>query len=159
MTGVTEIRPGVHTLFDLAQVALGSCTVGDIAVSVLATVIGHNPRSQRILIDAGALALSKDLSGNKGATKRYGLVCPKNGGQPVDGLYVAGVHQEHGFVAGSRPFDELARQYPIGSRVRVLPNHACLTAAPYDRYHLVRGADTCVVGMWPKLSGWFSDSR
>ena len=63
------MRPGVYTLFDLAQVALGSCTVDDIAVSVLTTVIGHNPRVHRMLVDAGALALSKDVSGNKGETK------------------------------------------------------------------------------------------
>ncbi len=155
LAGVTEMRPGVYTLFDLAQVALGSCTVDDIAVSVLATVIGHNPRSQRILIDAGALALSKDLSGNT-QTKRvgYGLVCPKSGGRPVDHLYVAGAHQEHGLIAGSRSFEELARDYPIGTRLRVIPNHACLTAAPYDRYYLVRGSDTRVAGVWPKLTGW-----
>jgi D-serine deaminase-like pyridoxal phosphate-dependent protein len=155
LTGVTEMRPGVYTLLDLAQVALGSCTIDDIAVSVLATVIGHNPRSERILIDAGALALSKDLSGNNdGATVGYGLVCPVSGGQPVDQLYVAGVHQEHGFIAGPPPYEELAAQHPVGSRVRLLPNHACLTAAPYDRYHLVRGRDTCVVGVWPKATGW-----
>jgi D-serine deaminase-like pyridoxal phosphate-dependent protein len=157
MNGVTEMRPGVYTLFDLAQVALGSCTVDDIAVSVLATVIGHNPRSQRILIDAGALALSKDLSGNtRTTTVGYGLVCPKTGGRPFDRLYVASVHQEHGLVASSQSFDELARDYPIGTRVRVIPNHACLTAAPYDRYHIVRGEDTCVSGVWPKLTGWAS---
>ena len=155
LSGVTEMRPGVYTLFDLAQVALGSCTVDDIAVSVLATVIGHNPRSERILIDAGALALSKDLSGNTRTTRvGYGLLWPKTGGGPLDRLYVASVHQEHGLVAGSQPFDELARDYPIGTRVRVIPNHACLTVAPYDRYHVVRGQDACVLGAWPKLTGW-----
>ena len=140
MSGVTEMRPGVYTLFDLAQVALGSCTVEDVAVSVLASVIGHNPRAGRVLIDAGALALSKDLSGNKrGATVGYGLVCAANGDRPPDRLHVADVHQEHGLVAGPRPYHELVETYPVGARVRILPNHACLTAGPYDRYHLVRG--------------------
>ncbi len=155
MTGVTEMRPGVYTLFDLAQVALGSCTVDDIAVSVLATVIGHNPRSQRILIDAGALALSKDLSGNKhGATVGYGLVCHASGGLPIDHMYVADAHQEHGLIASQQPDEVPAAQYPVGTRVRILPNHACLTAAPYDRYYLVRGQDTRVLGVWPKVTGW-----
>jgi D-serine deaminase-like pyridoxal phosphate-dependent protein len=155
MSGVTEMRPGVYTLFDLAQVALGSCTIDDIAVSVLATVIGHNPRAGRVLIDAGALALSKDLSGNKGsATVGYGLVCPANGGRPLDRLYVADVHQEHGLIAGPQPYDELVIPHPVGARVRILPNHACLTAAPYDRYYLVRGRDTQVLGVWPKATGW-----
>lgn len=156
LSGVTEMRPGVYTLFDLAQVALGSCTVEDIAVSVLATVIGHNPRAERVLVDAGALALSKDLSGNKGgATVGYGLVCPASGGRPLDRVYVADVHQEHGLIAGPGSYEELVMACPLGSRVRILPNHACLTAAPYDRYHLTRGQDPRVLGVWPKATGWF----
>jgi D-serine deaminase-like pyridoxal phosphate-dependent protein len=155
LTGVTEMRPGVYTLFDLAQVSLGSCTMDDIAVSVLASVIGHNPRSRRMLVDAGALALSKDLSGNRqGAKVGYGLVCPITGGPPVGGMYLAEVHQEHGLIAGADPFEMMAVRYPIGARVRILPNHACLTAAPYDRYHLVRGEDPCVIGVWSKATGW-----
>ncbi len=158
MTGVTEMRPGVYTLFDLAQVELGSCTVEDVAVSVLATVIGHNPRAQRVLIDAGALALSKDLSGNRrGAAVGYGLVCAADGGRPLDRLHVAEVHQEHGLIAGPRTYDELVEAHPIGTRVRILPNHACLTAAPYDRYYLVRGRDTSILDVWPKATGWSGD--
>jgi D-serine deaminase-like pyridoxal phosphate-dependent protein len=159
LAGVTEMRPGVYTLFDLAQVSLGTCTLDDIAVSVLATVIGHNPRSRRMLIDAGALALSKDLSAGKlGANVGYGLVCPMSGGPPIGGMYVAEVHQEHGLIAGPELTDVMAAQYPVGTRVRILPNHACLTAAPYDRYHVVRGEDTCILGVWPKAAGWASAS-
>jgi D-serine deaminase-like pyridoxal phosphate-dependent protein len=155
LAGVTDMRPGVYTLFDLAQVALGSCTVDDIAVSVLATVIGHNPRTRRMLIDAGALALSKDLSGNRGGRKvGYGLVCAAAGKRPENGLIVAEAHQEHGLVACEGAGDGLESRYPVGTRVRVLPNHACLMAAPYDRYHLVRGSDPRVEGIWPKVTGW-----
>jgi D-serine deaminase-like pyridoxal phosphate-dependent protein len=149
------MRPGVYTLCDLAQASLGSCSLDDIAISVLATVIGHNPRSRRMLIDAGALALSKDLSGNRlGAKVGYGLVCPITGGAPLEGMCVAEVHQEHGLIAGAEPLHTMAEQYPVGARVRILPNHACLTAAPYDRYHVVRGGDPCVIAVWSKAVGW-----
>jgi D-serine deaminase-like pyridoxal phosphate-dependent protein len=155
LAGVTDMRPGVYTLFDLAQVALGSCTVDDIAVSVLATVVGHNRRAGRMLIDAGALALSKDVSGNRvGRRVGYGFVCGATGGPPAAGLVVADVHQEHGLVADEGGEGSLESRYPVGSRVRVLPNHACLMAAPYDRYHLVRGDDRRVEGVWSKVSGW-----
>jgi D-serine deaminase-like pyridoxal phosphate-dependent protein len=160
LSGVTEMRPGVYTLYDLAQVALGSCTVDDIAVSVLATVIGHNARAGRMLIDAGALALSKDVSGNRGGqTVGYGLVCPVTRGRPAEGLIVADVHQEHGLVACEGPADGLVSRYPVGTRVRILPNHACLMAAPYDRYYLVRGTDARVEGVWSKVTGWSADRR
>jgi D-serine deaminase-like pyridoxal phosphate-dependent protein len=152
LDGVTEIRPGVYTFFDLDQVGLGVCTEDDIAVSVVATVIGHNRRSNRILIDAGALALSKDLSASE-FTKNvgYGLIRPVRGSVlPASHLYVADVSQEHGLIAaadGELPWDSLS----IGSKVRVLPNHACMTVAPFDRYHVDRG-DGLVE--WEKIRGW-----
>ena len=154
LAGVTEIRPGVYTLFDLQQAALGVCTEADLAVSVLATVIGHNRRSQRLLIDAGALALSKDVSASEfRAHVGYGLIRPVRGvSLDTAGLFVAEVHQEHGLVAsagGALPWDDL----PVGTRVRVLPNHACLTAAPFDRYHVDRG-DGLAGLTWDKAVGW-----
>jgi D-serine deaminase-like pyridoxal phosphate-dependent protein len=148
--GVTDMRPGVYMLFDLAQVALGTCSVDDVAVSVLATVVGENPRSFRTLIDAGALALSSDLSANRhGCDIRYGLVSPLDGGKPFDGVHIAEVHQEHGFVKGA-----FGCGYRVGTKLRVQPNHACMTAAPYDRYYVVRGQDTRILHVWPKVRGW-----
>jgi D-serine deaminase-like pyridoxal phosphate-dependent protein len=154
LDGVTEIRPGVYTFFDLDQVGLGVCTEDDIAVSVLASVIGHNRRSNRILIDAGALALSKDLSASEFTQNvGYGLIRPVRGDVlPPVHLFVAEVHQEHGSIAaanGELPWDDL----PIGAKVRVLPNHACLTAAPFDRYHVDRG-DGMAGLEWEKIRGW-----
>jgi D-serine deaminase-like pyridoxal phosphate-dependent protein len=154
LDGVTEIRPGVYTFFDLDQVGLGVCTEEDIAVSVLATVIGHNRRSERILIDAGALALSKDLSASEFTSNiGFGLVRPVHGAVvPPVHLFVAEVHQEHGLIAaaeGELPWDSL----PIGAKVRILPNHACLTVAPFDRYHIDQGDGLAGVE-WSKVSGW-----
>ena len=154
LDGVTEIRPGVYTFFDLDQVGLGVCTEDDIAVSVLATVIGHNRRSKRILIDAGALALSKDLSASEFTQNvGYGLIRPIRGAVlPPIRMYIAEVHQEHGSIAaadGELPWDDL----PLGAKVRVLPNHACLTVAPFDRYHVDLGDG--VAGLeWEKVRGW-----
>ncbi|MGH7003307.1 MAG: alanine racemase, partial [Alphaproteobacteria bacterium] len=144
LPGVTEMRPGVYTLMDLYQMAIGVCRREDIAASVLASVIGHNPRTGRILIDAGGLALSQDrgaagLLPNTG----FGWVCDAASGQPIDGLYVAETNQEHGMVAaasGSPPFAAL----PVGARIRVLPNHVCMMAAPYGQYHVVDGNDEVV---------------
>ena len=161
LSGVTEMRPGVYTLFDLDQAALGVCGIDDIAASVLASVIGHNPRSQRVLIDAGGLALSKDLSANGFGSGfpdvGYGLICALDGGLPLAGLRVAEVHQEHGFIASAGTADALFRQLPIGSRVRILPNHACITAAAYDRYYVVDSeldGGKSVVDTYDRINGW-----
>lgn len=152
LAGVTEMRPGVYTLMDLYQMAIGVCRREDIAASVLATVIGHNPRSGRILVDAGALALSQDR-GAAGLMEHtgFGWVCSEQG-ERLDGLYVAEVNQEHGMIAaaaGAPPFERL----PLGARVRILPNHVCMMAAPYDRYHVVEGGDE-IVATWDKARGW-----
>lgn len=152
LDGVTEIRPGVYVFFDLSQARLGVCSVDDVAVSVLATVIGHHGEAGHMLIDAGALALSKDISANEYDPHiGYGLVCDIDG-RPVDGLYVGDVHQEHGFVrcaSGPLPFD----RFPVGSRVRILPNHACMTVAPYDEYHVLDTREGTLT-QWSKTHGW-----
>ncbi len=152
LQGVTEMRPGVYTLMDLYQMAIGVCRRQDIAASVLATVIGHNSRTGRILVDAGALALSQD----RGAATLmehtgFGWVCSEKG-ERLEGLYVAEVNQEHGMIAaaaGAPPFERL----PVGAHVRILPNHACMMAAPYERYNVVEGGDE-IVATWDKAHGW-----
>src|SRR5258705_1389907 len=61
-TGITDMRPGGYVFNDLDQEFIGSCGAGDLALSVLASVIGHYPHRNQVLVDAGALALSKDIS-------------------------------------------------------------------------------------------------
>jgi D-serine deaminase-like pyridoxal phosphate-dependent protein len=150
LDGVTEIRPGVYVFFDLAQAALGVCDIDDIAVSVLATVIGHHREAGHLLIDAGALALSKDVSASEFHDNvGYGLVCDLDG-RPLPGMYVADAHQEHGFVKSVGGVPDFER-FPVGARLRVLPNHACMTVAPYDAYHVIDGQS---LQKWGKATGW-----
>ena len=46
----------------------------------------------------------------------------------------------------------------MGERVRVLPNHACMTAAAYERYAVVDGTEMGdqqpVVTFWDRVNGW-----
>lgn len=153
LEGVTEVRAGVYMFGDLLQAQLGVGSVADIAVSVLASVIGRRPERNAVLLDAGALALSKDRS-TAAAPKDfgYGLVVSEDGTPRFGEAIVTRVWQEHGLVESSAalPFDRL----PVGARVRILPNHACLTAAAYDRYHVVEGQDDRVVAVWRRVNFW-----
>ena len=154
LEGVTELRCGVYMFGDVFQSEIHSCGRGDIAVSVLATVIGHREDLGCALIDAGALALSKDRStGAEGLPEDvgFGLVTDADGRERIDGMRVNRVYQEHGLIGcdGAFPFHRL----PIGTRVRVFPNHVCLTAAMYDAYQVVDGGDE-VVANWPRVNGW-----
>jgi D-serine deaminase-like pyridoxal phosphate-dependent protein len=150
VAGVTEMRPGVYMFFDLDQAGIGVCGIDDIALSVLASVVGHNRQVGQILIDAGGLALSKDTSA--GAVMPgvgYGLLCSDDLA-PLDPLVVADVHQEHGIVPV--PDEGWFDRLPIGTQVRVLPNHACMTAAAYDGYHILQGGR--LSGYWSRINGW-----
>jgi D-serine deaminase-like pyridoxal phosphate-dependent protein len=151
--GVSEVRAGVYAFFDLVMAGLGVCALGDIALSVLASVIGHQADKGWLITDAGWMALSRDR-GTQGqrVDQGYGLVCDA-GGEPLMDLIVVDANQEHGIVA-SRSGQRLdVRQYPVGSLLRVLPNHACATAAQHAAYHVV-GAGGEIEARWERLHGW-----
>lgn len=151
LDGVTELRAGVYVFFDLVQAGLGVCSVEDIALSVLTSVISHNRAHRRLLVDAGGLALSKDRGTAAQALDcGYGLVARADG-SPVPGLRVDAVNQEHGMIV--LPPDSDFDAFPVGSRLRILPNHACMTAAAHDHYHLV-DARGRVTARWPRCNGW-----
>jgi D-serine deaminase-like pyridoxal phosphate-dependent protein len=152
-SGITEVRAGVFMFFDLVQAGIGVCTVDDIAISVLTSVIGHRPDKGRIIVDAGWMALSRDRGTARQAVDQgYGLVCDEKG-RPLGDLIVSEANQEHGIITirpgGKAPPCEL----PIGARLRILPNHACATAAEHAHYHVL-GSDGEPRAIWKRISGW-----
>ena len=154
MDGVTEARPGVYMFGDLFQAAINTCTRDDIAVTVLASVIGRRPSRNQILIDAGALALSKDRStASTDQDAGFGLVLDIDGRPAFGECIIEQAYQEHGVAVGEEgrplPFGSLK----VGSKVRVAPNHSCITAAAHDRYYVVDGARE-IVGEWDRINGW-----
>lgn len=153
LEGVTEVRAGVYVFFDLVMAGIEVCTLDDIALSVLATVIGHRPDKGWILVDAGWMALSRDRgTAAQAVDQGYGVVCDA-AGRVLPDLIVGATSQEHGILhrraGSSAPLPELA----VGARVRILPNHACATAAQHDRYHVIR-ADGQGFAEWHRFGGW-----
>ena len=149
--GISEVRCGVYMFWDLAQASRNVCKIEDIAVTVLSSVINHNYQDKRIILDAGALALSKDISANKFMPNAgYGLVCDKNTAIPLTNLNVSEVHQEHGTINinNEKWFDYL----PIGSLVRIKPNHSCLTCAGHETYNILE--NNSISGLWRRINGW-----
>lgn len=151
LPGVTEVRAGIYLFWDLSQLSRGICAREDLAVSVLATVIGHQRRGPALILDAGAIALSKDIGAKRFMPEAgYGLVCDAATLEPLAPLAVTTVHQEHGNVPV--PDESWFARLPVGSLVRILPNHACLTCAAYSSYDVLREGK--VVGQWPRVGGW-----
>ena len=151
--GLTEWRAGVYLVGDLFQAAVQSHALTDIALSVLATVISHHPERGQLVLDAGGLALSKDRStaGLPGRDGGYGLVTDLDAQPFATPLVITDTHQEHGVVHGVDA--ATLQRLPIGSRVRILPNHACMTAAMYAHYDVIDG-DQHIVARWPRTNGW-----
>lgn len=137
--GVDEVRPGNYVFYDGFQLSIGTCRPEDVACSVLTTVIGSYPERDTLMIDAGALALSKDL----GAGERYGLICDLDL-KPLP-MTLDTLSQEHGKV-------RTKHTVPVGTRLRIVPNHSCLTAAMFDAYHVIDNGR--VVGEWRPVRGW-----
>lgn len=134
LEGVTEARPGNYVFNDFEQVTLGACEARDCAVTVLASVVSAQPGRSWCVTDAGALALSKDPGFG---TSMGELFEDYEAGVLSGEARLTALSQEHGILSAPRP---------VGSRVRVLPNHSCLTAACFDEYLVVRGQE--IVDRW-----------
>jgi D-serine deaminase-like pyridoxal phosphate-dependent protein len=149
LAGVTEVRAGVYMFGDLFQAEIGTHDLDAIALTVLTSVIGRRPG--RLLVDAGGLALSKDRS-TEAAPKDYGfgLVLDVAGRRSLGDAIVARAYQEHGVV---QPDPAFPLDLPIGGKLRIAPNHTCMTAAAHDHYYVVDGSDE-VLATWSRVNGW-----
>lgn len=149
LKGIMEMRPGNYIFFDAFQATLGSCEFEDCALTVLSAVVHRDAARRKIVIDAGAIALSKDRGAVEiDASCGYGRVLDLAGNDL--NLRVESLSQEHGiiFVNDRTQFESL----PIGSRVRILANHSCLTAAQHSYYDVLAGDR--IVDRWEINRGW-----
>ena len=153
LDGVTEVRAGVYVFFDLVMHNIGVCAPEDIALSVLATVIGHQAEKGWAILDAGWMAMSRD----RGTAKQkhdfgYGQACDLEG-RVIEGYVLSGANQEHGILSlADGTAADIVERFPIGTRLRILPNHACATGAQFPEYHAL--AQDGSLRAWPRLHGW-----
>jgi len=159
LDGVTEVRAGVYVFFDLVMHNVGVCSISDIALSVVTTVIGHQPARGSVIVDAGWMAMSRD----RGTFKQvrdfgYGQPCALDG-TPLERYVLSGANQEHGILSAiesessaSPLADDLVRRFPVGMKLRILPNHACATGAQFSEYHAL--SPTGELTAWRRFNGW-----
>lgn len=131
LTGVTEVRPGNYALYDFEQVALSSCSIEQCAATVLASVVSSRAGDQTSVVDAGALALSSDPGPPNLTIATKGEILSDDRRDTVrQNARIVSLSQEHGIVSAV---------LPVGSRVRIIPNHSCLSVACFDAFSVVRG--------------------
>ena len=162
LDGVTELRAGVYAFFDLVMHNVGVARLDELALSVLTSVIGHQPAKGWAIVDAGWMAMSRDRgTASQARDFRYGQVCDLDG-RPLPGVLLVDANQEHGIIAvraadntdaaGEAGAASIVQRFPLGTRLRILPNHACATGAQFPAYHPLQGRS--VGTAWPRLHGW-----
>jgi len=136
LEGCTEARPGNYALYDYTQCVLGSCGPADCAATILSSVVSSAP--DHSVVDAGALALSVDRGSEHAPFPTMGRIYSDyEAGELEPELHVTSLSQEHGIVSRPRP---------VGERLRILPNHSCLSVACFDDFLVVRNDE--VVDRW-----------
>jgi D-serine deaminase-like pyridoxal phosphate-dependent protein len=152
LDGVTEVRSGVYVFFDLFMTNVGVCAIDDIALSVLTTVVGHQVEKGWVIVDAGWMAMSRD----RGTARQrrdygYGIACDVKGRPLREELIMIAANQEHGILAATSGRLVSPERFPIGTRLRILPNHACATGAQFSEY---RAATENGIETWRRFNGW-----
>ena len=127
MEGLTEIRPGTYVFNDLNTVRSGGCRPEECAAYVLATVVS-TARPGQMIIDGGSKTFSSDRPVNV-PDVTFGQVAE------APGARFHKMNEEHGFVDVTRA----EREFSVGDRVRVIPNHICVAMNLHERVYGVRG--------------------
>ena len=138
LDGVTEVRPGNYALYDYTQVVLGSCDLADCAATVLTTVVSSSPERGTSVVDAGALSLSLDPGPSMLGRRSYG--------EMLDQRASGGIRRNARLISLSQEHGILSTALPVGTRVRLVPNHSCLAVACFDAFSVVQGDE--VVDRW-----------
>lgn len=154
LTGVTEVRAGNFVFFDLVMAGIGVCSVDDLALSVVVTVIGHSAERGWILTDGGWMATSRDRgTAAQAVDQGYGLVADLHG-RVLPDLLMTAASQEHGTLALREGSTLSLPEVPVGTRLRILPNHACATASQYERFAVIADDDLRIIDTWERVNGW-----
>jgi len=174
LRGVTELRAGVYVFFDLVMANVGVCALSEVALSILTTVIGHQAEKGWVIVDAGWMAASRDRGTQRqNIDYGYGAVCDLDC-NPIEDFILSGANQEHGIMSrrDGRAPDAIGsaigcatacatgqagivERFPIGTRLRVLPNHACATGAQFPEYQVLTAGDSApALQTWSRFYGW-----
>jgi D-serine deaminase-like pyridoxal phosphate-dependent protein len=125
--GVTEIRPGTYVFYDRMQATLGTCSLSDCALRVMATVASR-PRPDLVIIDGGSKTFATDVQPKAAPLNLtgFGYVV----GHPT--AVLERVTEEHGMLSVDKDSD-----LRVGDTVEIIPNHVCSTVNLHDEVYVL----------------------
>lgn len=147
--GNLELHAGNYPFCDLQQMSTNCIGLDQVSCKVLAEVVstypgrGAKPPGEQ-LVNAGVIALAREF----GPLPGHGRVFSPKG---YENWIVGRLSQEHGILT---PLEERETpMIPLGTKVEIVPQHSCITAASYPWYYIVDGGNT-VVDVWVPWRGW-----
>lgn len=140
-----ELHAGNFPCNDLQQVSTSLVSENQQAVSVLSEVCSVYPERNEALVNAGAIALSRETSGYSG----FGRVVGKSS------WGVMRLSQEHGILCllDGEEGGKVGEAFEVGQKVELWCNHACITAAAFFVYYVV-DEERIVREAWIPAKGW-----
>jgi D-serine deaminase-like pyridoxal phosphate-dependent protein len=125
--GLNEIRPGTYVYNDLSTVRSEACSLADCAATLHCTVVS-TARPGQMIVDGGSKTFSSDrLPNTSEPIFGYLLEAP--------GARFHKMNEEHGYV----DITKAEREFSIGDRVRIVPNHVCAAVNLHDQVYGIRG--------------------
>jgi D-serine deaminase-like pyridoxal phosphate-dependent protein len=125
--GLNEIRPGTYIFNDRNTVLSEACALEDCAASIMTTIVSTAKKGQ-VIIDGGSKTFSSDRPG-AGAEVSFGHVV-----EAPEAVFTK-MNEEHGFVDVRR----VNREFSVGDRIRLIPNHVCVAMNLHENVYGIRG--------------------
>ena len=149
-----EIHCGNYCLYDLQQVSTGCVSAEEVSGFVLGSVVSSYKERNEILTNTGVMSLTRELSKIKG----YGLCIlpheiPVSEDKYTINWYIDRISQEHGILKPYNSKDVNITSLPIGSKVAIIPQHACIAMGQFP-YYFVLDNNNNVVDVWYPYQKW-----
>ena len=126
VSGITEVRPGTYVFFDRMTCRQGTSAPGEIALSILATVVSR-PAPDLAIIDAGSKTFCGDVIPANAGLTGYAVTVDGQSG------IVERMNEEHGIVRLTNGYSPA-----IGEKLAFFPNHVCTTVNLSDELVIVQ---------------------
>ena len=127
LPGLNEVRPGTYIFNDRNTVLSGACNLDECAASILVTVVS-TAKAGQMIIDGGSKTFSSDRP-TAGGEVSFGHVV-----EAPQAVFTR-MNEEHGFV----DLRSAGRQFDVGERVRIIPNHICVAMNLHECVYGIRG--------------------
>lgn len=155
-----ELHAGNYPVLDIQQVDTNLVSLDDVSSFIEAEVCSVYPERQEVLINIGTLGLGREPGLEPNVWGRAKILDANGNGSKSDYSWnIVRQSQEHGILAPRVSIEaertELVSNVAVGSRVRIIPQHACIAGAMHSSYAVVDDDDDGMcVDEWVRCRGW-----